>query len=362
MLNLAADFIKHCTPSETTIVYHGGCGDGLAAAAILLKTFQKLFGEIPKTKFASPGVVAKLNIHSKYIIFVDVAIDKEKEYILGLAKNSNILVLDHHLIVNNLNEFGIPFVHPDLFSKIPGVRYPGAKLAFDVCSILADTKDMDWIAAIGLIHDVGAEHWKPFMDKVFIKYKELGKITYTYSGKIGELVSIITAGQELRKGNELALKVLLEADRPSDILDAKIPEVEDLLEVNKGREEELKYYVANWEKLADYNRKLNLVIYDVELKHKISSALSTALSKRHPDLTFIVMNQESPSVLKLNFRQTLEKVDCNWLAKASTEPFGGNGGGHKPASGGRIHPKYKEKFKEFVKDLLKARLNKTEQN
>jgi single-stranded DNA-specific DHH superfamily exonuclease len=355
-LTKAADFIKNCDPKQTTIVYHGGCGDGLASAAILLKTFQKLFEELPKTKFASPGVVAKLNIHSKYIIFVDTAVDQEKNYLLNLAKESKILVLDHHPVNNDLNKDGILHVHPAFFSDVPGVRYPGAKLTFDVCSLITDTKDMDWIAAIGLIHDVGAEYWKPFMDKVFLKYKELGKVTYTYSGKIGELVSLITAGQELRNGNELSLKVLFEAERPSDILEAKLPDVEDLMEVNKGREEELKYYVDNWEQLADYNKKLGLVIYDVELKHKISSALSTVLSKKHPDLIFIVMNQEGPSVLKLNFRQTLEKIDCNWLAKESTAEFGGSGGGHKPASGGRIHPKYKEKFKEFVKDLLKARL------
>jgi single-stranded DNA-specific DHH superfamily exonuclease len=358
MLNLAADFIKHCNPKETTVVYHGGCGDGLAAAAILLRTFQKLFGEMPKAKFASPGVVAKLNLHSKTIIFVDLAVDQEKDYLLNLAKNSKILILDHHQVSNNLNKEGILHVHPDFFSKIPGVRYPGSKLTFDVCSILTDICDLDWIVAIGLIHDVGAEHWKPFLDKVFAKYPELGRKTYTYEGKIGQLVSIITAGQELKNGNELALKVLLEADRPSDILDAKIPEVEDLLEVNKERMKEFNYYVENWEKLADYNRKLKLVIYDVDLKHKISSALSTALSKRNPNLLFIIMNQESPSVLKINFRQTLEKVDCNWLAKESTKPFGGSGGGHKPAAGARIHPKFKEKFKEKVRELLKEKQGK----
>jgi single-stranded DNA-specific DHH superfamily exonuclease len=355
-LTKAADFIKESKPEETVVVYHGGCGDGLAAAAILQRTFFKLFGSMPKAKFASPSVVSKLNLHNKTIIFADLAVDQEKDYVLGLAKNSRILILDHHQMVNNLNKEGILHVHPDLFGKIPGVRYPGAKLAFDVCSLITNIDDLDWLVLIGLFHDVGAEYWKPFIDKVFAKYKELGKVTYEYKGKIAELVAIMTSGQEMKRGNELALKVLQEAERPSDILEAYSPEVEELIAANKEREKELTYYLDNWEKLADYNRKLKLVIYDVELKHKISSALSTALSKRHPDLTFIVLNQESPSVLKLNFRQTLEKVDCNWLAKASTEPFGGSGGGHKPASGGRIHPKFKEKFKEKVRELLKEKL------
>jgi single-stranded DNA-specific DHH superfamily exonuclease len=353
MLDKAADFIKHSDPKETVVVYHGGCGDGIAAAAIMLKTFQKLFGEMPKVKFASPGVVAKLNLHSNTIIFVDLAVDQEKDFLLNLAKNSRILILDHHQLQNNMNDFGILHVNPDMFSKIPGVRYPGAKLTYDTCSLIADTSDMDWIAAIGLVHDVGAEHWKPFLDSMFAKYKELGKVTYEYKGKIGKLVSIITAGQELKHGNEIALKVLLEAERPSDILDEKVPEVSELVELDKAREEEITHYVDSWEKLADIDRKLKLAIYDVELKHKISSALATVLSKAHPEYLFVIMNQESPAVLKLNFRQTLSKVDCAQLAKESTKDFGGSGGGHKPAAGGRIHPKYKEKFKEKLKELLK---------
>jgi single-stranded DNA-specific DHH superfamily exonuclease len=188
---------------------------------------------------------------------------------------------------------------------------------------------------------------------VFAKYKELGKVTYEYKGKIGKLVSIITAGQELKHGNEIALKVLLEADRPSDILDEKVPEVSELVELDKAREEEISYYLDNWEKLAEIDSKRKVAIYDVDLKHKISSALATVLSKAHPDYLFIIMNKESPAVLKLNFRQTLSKIDCAQLAKESTKPFGGSGGGHKPAAGGRIHPKYKEKFKEKVRELLK---------
>ncbi|MEM2874073.1 MAG: DHHA1 domain-containing protein [Candidatus Nanoarchaeia archaeon] len=354
MLNKAALFIKESSPKETIVVYHGGCGDGIAAAAILLKVFLKLFHEAPRAKFASPSVITKLALHQKNIIFVDLAVDQERKYLLELKKKSKILIIDHHQLTNNMNKEGILHIHPDLFSKIPSVRYPGAKLVFDICSRIAKIDDLDWIAAVGMVHDISAEYWKTFIDKVFAKYPELGKKTYTYEDKIGQLASIITAGQELKNGNELALKVLLEAERPSDILETRIPEAEDLLEADKARMEELNYFVDNWEKLASYDRKLKLVIYDVDLKHKISSALSTTLAKKYPDLLFIIMNQESPSVLKINFRQSLEKIDCSWLAKVSTEFFGGSGGGHKPAAGGRIHPKYKEQFKTKVKELLRG--------
>lgn len=354
MLKSAAEFIKQCEPSETTIVYHGGCGDGITAAAILLRTFKKHFGAMPKSKFASPGAVGKLALSSKFVVLVDLAVGQEKDYLTRLAQNSNILILDHHELTSNLNkEANILQVHPSLFSDIPGVSYPGAKLAFDACSLLADIQELDWLAAVGLVHDVAGKAWKGFIDSVFNKYKELGKKSYTYESKLGEISSILTAGQEIKNGNALALKVCLEAQRPSDILEESLPETSTLVEINKEREKELKYYVDNWEKLAEFDKKLSLVFYDVDLKHRISSAIATSLSLKNPDLLFVIMNKESPAVLKINFRQAQQKVDCAWLARASTEPFGGAGGGHKPAAGARIPPKYKEKFKERVRELLK---------
>jgi single-stranded DNA-specific DHH superfamily exonuclease len=358
MLDKAAEFIKNCDPKETTIVYHGGCGDGLAAAAIMLKAFQRVHGEMPKAKFASPGNVHKVSLYSKYIIFDDLAADQEKDYMLQVARNSKVLILDHHKIANDLNEEGILHVNPELFTKLPGVRYPGAKLTFDVCSLIADVKDMDWLAVVGTIHDGGGEFWKPFIDKTFAKYPELGKPVYGYEGKLAKLTSILTAGQDLKRGNEVVLKILIEAERPSDILDATIPEVNDLLELRKAREKEVQHYLDNWEKLADIDRSLGLVFYDIDFKYKVSSALSTAISMKYPDFIFVVMNKENSSVLKLNFRQTKEKIDCSWLAGASTAEFGGQGGGHRVAAGGRIHPKYKEKFKEKVRELVKQRLRK----
>ncbi|HKZ49783.1 MAG TPA: DHHA1 domain-containing protein [Candidatus Nanoarchaeia archaeon] len=359
MLDKAAEFIKQCDPKDTTIVYHGGCGDGITAGAILLRTFQKYFGEMPKAKFASPSTLSSLSLHSKYVIFTDLPAGAEIDYVLKLSERSNVMIIDNHEITKNLNSERIVQVHPDFFeTKIPKQNHTGAILTYEVCSRVINIEELDWLAAVGLIHDVSGEAWKPFLDKVFAKYRELGKVSYKYQGKIGEIVSILTASQELKGGNELALKVCLEADRPSDILEAKIPEVSELIEVYKERTKEFEHFMDSWEKLAEIDRKIGLVFYELELKHKLASAIATTLSQRNPDLLFVVMQKEKPSKLKISFRQTLSKVDCNWLAKASTAEFGGEGGGHKPAGAGSIHPKYKEKFKEKVRELVKQKLGK----
>jgi len=120
MLNEAADFIRNCKPKNTAVVYHRGCGDGISAAAILIKTFEKYFGERPaKIIYANPGKLdlVKIPAFYEYIIFTDLAADQNLKEVLRWSKRSKIAVFDHHTIANNLNEHGILHVHPDLFQK-----------------------------------------------------------------------------------------------------------------------------------------------------------------------------------------------------------------------------------------------------
>ncbi len=204
MLEKAANFLKNCNPDETIVVYHKGCGDGIAASAILGKFFKKTKGGVPK-KFLAIGYdedfamfVKKILSQSiKNVIFADLSLDKFPELLLELAKKFRILILDHHTLVNDMNKHGILHIHPDFISKIQSAKYCGAKLTYDVCSKAVNMEDTNWLAAVGIIHDVGSAEWKSFIDEVYSKFPELksGYDIYGFDSKLGELVALISASK-----------------------------------------------------------------------------------------------------------------------------------------------------------------------
>ena len=80
MLEKAAKFLENCNPDETIVVYHKGCGDGIAACAILGKFFKKTKDGVPK-KFIAIGydedfamfVKKILNMNIRNVIFADLS-------------------------------------------------------------------------------------------------------------------------------------------------------------------------------------------------------------------------------------------------------------------------------------------------
>jgi len=357
MLLRAAEWIKNSKPEETVIVYHAGCGDGIASAALLLRTYQSIFGELPKTIAASPNRLSKFNIKSNYIIFADIAADAWYDFVLKLAERSKILVLDHHILAKDLNPFGILHVNTQFVSDLPGTHFPGAKLVYDVCSKLIDCSNFDWLAAIGIVNDLAGEFWKPFLDSVFEHWPELGAKSYGFESKIGYLASVLNASQDARRGEEKALDLCLKAERPADILEQKLPEARYLIKIMNARKAELDYYVQNWKKIAVIHPKEKLVWLYLKPRYKIASSVATVLAQKHPDQLFVVLNEEADRI-KISFRQTKALIDCSWLAQTAAEQFGGRGGGHPEAAGAAISPKHLDAFKEKVLELVRAKLSK----
>ena len=354
MLNEAADFIRNCKPKNTAVVYHRGCGDGISAAAILIKTFEKYFGERPaKIIYANPGKLdlVKIPAFYEYIIFTDLAADQNLKEVLRWSKRSKIAVFDHHTIANNLNEYGILHIHPDLFQKeLEGSRYCGAKLTYDICSLVADIQDLDWLAGVGIINDVGGTAWKKFLDKIYNNYPELSKSKkkYDFSSQLGEIASLFSSGKDRAGGERLALEVALDAENPKDLLDCS-GKAAILCKYRKSREDEIKYYTDDWKNKAE--KYGNLIIYEISPKNEIISAVSTIISMQVKNKTVVVLRINNGSI-KISYRNQNSKVDCNKLAMQLAKEFNGIGGGHPQASGGLISENKLEEFKKRLIELL----------
>ena len=354
MLNEGADFIKNCKPKKTAVVYHRGCGDGISAAAVLIKTFERHFNERPaKIIYANPGRLDIVRIPSyyEYIIFVDLAADQNVKELSQWSENAKIAIFDHHKINQDMNKHGILHVHPDIFQKkIESSRYCGAKLTYDICSLVADISDFDWIAGVGIINDVGGSAWKKFLDGIYSKYPELNqsKKKYDFSSQLGEIASLFSAGKDRAGGERLALEVAIGAESPKDLIDCT-GKAALLGKYKKQRETEISSYTTDWKSKAEvYN---NLVIYEIHPKYEIVSPISTIISMQEKKKTVVILRVDGDYV-KVSYRNQTATIDCNKLAMQLSELFGGTGGGHPQAAGGIIPVKNLDAFRKKLIDSL----------
>ncbi|MBI4095240.1 MAG: DHH family phosphoesterase [DPANN group archaeon] len=364
MLAAAADFIRKCRPEKTVIVYHKTCGDGICATAVIARTFKKLTNKFPKIiPYAYDEDFGKLTAEiKKYgsVIFLDLSIDKYKDELLKLKNSSDVLIIDHHELTNNMNENGILHIHPKFFYSGNSSRYVGAKLAYDICSQLADIFEMSWLAAAGLIHDVGSEDWKKFMDDVYRQFPELreGKNIYGFDCRLGQIVSVITAASFSAQAEKIAIGLCIEAKDPMAILERKYPEAVKLMNFKDKINKDIKKYVNNWKSLCNYNIDLNLAVCEIKSRHAIGGPVSTILSLKNTDIIFVTYKVGS-KIVNFNIRNQNIKINCSDLAKNVTAKLeNGTGGGHIPAAGGSFAAKDLNRFLELLPKIAKEMLKK----
>ena len=363
LLKKAAQFLKQAGPASTAIVYHKACGDGIAAAAIVARTIKKYSGTHPKKIIAYAynedfKKLSKELSKFKFAIFVDLAIDRNKDELIALSKSTKVLIVDHHELTNNLNESSILHVHPKFFYAGNSSRYVGAKLAYDICAEVADIREMCWLAGIGLVHDIGSEDFKEFMNQIYRKFPELrdGKNIYGFESRLGQIVSVITAASYGPKAETAAVKLCIEANDPMAILESKYAEARLLMHLKEEINKEIKHYVNNWKKEATHDTKLNLAVYEIKSKHNITGPVSTILSLKNPEVIF-VMYKKINNLVKISVRSQTKRINCDTLTKRlAMNLTNGIGGGHVPAAGGSFAAKDLKKFLELLPKFVKAQL------
>ncbi|MEK6807862.1 MAG: DHHA1 domain-containing protein [Nanoarchaeota archaeon] len=361
MLQKAADFLRHCNPEETAIVYHKGCGDGICAAAILGKFFQKTKQAIPR-KFLSLGYDEHLEDFAKKLllldvttlIFTDLSIDKYPELLEKLAKKFQLLILDHHTVINNMNEKNILHVHAQFFSKIPGARYCGSKLTYDACSKITDMSDAGWLAIAGIVNDVGGEAWKDFFDDVYKKFPYLkgGDDIYGFHSTVGKLVSLLNASKVGVAKEVRTIKLCINTEDPRDILEFKSDIAKELNYWRSKMDKEIENYTQNWKNLSEIFPKTNLALLEIKTKLPIASAVSTSLSLDNPEYIFCIYKKKTNQVI-FSIRSQGDRVNCHELAIEATKNFeDGAGGGHPRAAGARVLRKDFELFKAQLPEIV----------
>ena len=202
----------------TTVLCHSDA-DGVAAGAIMYETLKRLgFKELtilvtgkgenaytPKTK----RLTAETNPATLFVL--DLGCKEEP-----VVPDVPTLFVDHH------RPLGVP-PEGTLISSYTWEPIPNSSLlVWWLCSEVADVSDLDWVAAVGTLSDLGDKAPFEIVPQAKKKYK---------AKWLKEATALVNAARRSSSGDaETALWAILKASHPREIVEGATPEAQRLWE------------------------------------------------------------------------------------------------------------------------------------
>jgi len=340
--------IKECFKLRQKLVVHHRDVDGNCSAALLLKFFD--FDTISiKDPFVSYDMVNELvDKNPQLIVFLDLAVDEHWENMVSLKqklKSTKIVVLDHHVIRKDLNDFGILHINPRF--SIPEAYVPTSLMVFDMLKEFGvNIEKQMWIAAIGTISDYGHKTNPDFMKRAKQVYPDLMKGGQPIKTKLGDASKTIYSGIICRGeyGSRYALNTLVKSSSFEDFSENK-----NLSEWRKTVDVEIKAVLDDFKK----NKQVDgdAIFYEIKSQLNITAILANILAEKNPE-KFIVVGKQSDDGWKVSTRgaRTPKKTVDLSIAVSEAAKGIGYGGGHPQAAGALVHNW--EKFKERISQKI----------
>lgn len=278
-----------------------------------------------------------------WVAITDKSVDSNPALFKEAEKHCKFLVFDHHKILADLNSDKTIFAKAQYINpKIDGSLYPTTKLVYDLFSKYADLTDLDWIAAVGIIADMAQKQWIEFLDKTFAKYN-VDKGTNYFDTPIGKVSALISVADTCGKSDE-SFEILNSAKSYNEMHKSKLKEYQAAVqkEINRILEE----FETKSEKYKEW------YYYEIESQYSLNSMISTILSMRERNKAFIVV-QKANLHYNISARRQDNMVAMNeLLGKAVFGLEDANGGGHRPAAGGKFLIKDKDIAKKRIVEML----------
>ena len=272
---LFAKFVSETPRDARVLVFHDSDADGVTAGVVLFRTLERLgfshvaLGAPTRERDAwSEGNRAVIRGHSPQTLFVlDLGSRDEP-----LIENGTTMFIDHH------RPDGLP-PGATLISAYAWDPIPNTSLiVYDVCSPLATVEDLDWIAAIGALSDVGERAPFPLLAAVKDRYamKDLKEAT-----------TLVNAARRATVYQpERAVRALLEHATARDLVQSTSEDVAALREAR----EEVKQEMAEAKKSAPKFAG-NVALIRVKSKCQVHPVIAQIWRTRLPKYVVIVANE-----------------------------------------------------------------------
>jgi len=334
------EFVKGISKDDVVAVLHDTDPDGVSSGVVVAKAVEKLRGKPIDLRLNQASNEKQLSERSlellkstgvTFLITTDMALDQDPENLKKVASFAKVVVIDHHKIYSDINSDNIVMVKAEYMDdSIIAAKYPTAKLAYDLFSLVVDLSDIDWIACIGTICDIAYDQWSDFVKEVFARYNVEMKenIFDTRLARAGVMISQVE-GYDSSKVKD-CFEVLNEASSFQDVLDSRLKQWSDIFEgqLNKW----IRIFEEKMEKEEDHE----LVVFQIESELSIKSNLCTIFGLRFPHKT-LILYQVKDDLVVVSARRGDMKVAVNELLEKSVKGFPeARAGGHPVAAGATL--------------------------
>lgn len=345
-------FIKELNSNTKIALLHDADPDGVCSAVIFAKAIERLRNKkinyIIKQKHndiaISDETIKKLKqLKPDWLVITDKSVDTNPKSVKEAEKYCCLLIFDHHKILADLNSERTIFAKSHYFGlKIDPSYYPTTKLVYDTFSKYTDLTDLDWIAAVGIIADYAQKEWKDFLNKVFEKYK-VEKGSNYFDTPIGKVSALIASADAYGKPED-AFEILYNTKSYQEMHKSKLKEYQ--MTVQKEIDRILDEFDSKAEKYDDF------YYYEINSPYLLNSRISTIVSMKEPNKTFIVLQREG-DYYTISTRRQDKKIALNeLLAKAVEGLTNASGGGHVAAAGGKFLAKDMDIVKKRIIEML----------
>ena len=360
-LKPAIDYLQKIDEDDQVMIIHHWDMDGTSSATIVSKILEEIRGR-PAEKVSIPAKRAyhlsdedreKLEDMDKLIV---LDFNLEAEELESLNENhADVLVVDHH---NFESVPDIPFVNPrqqDSDSYIPC-----SKICLDISENFGISKDLEWIAGLGVIQDFGVASCPELFEEIEEDYdtylpEKLDQQQLAKNCEFGRYSSVLNIKPYRDSAHfaKLAYEALMNSDDLKE-LEAQ-EEYRQVYEVYLEMQDEFNDAVENYEEEREIDREKMIIFFQLESDFNITSSIATNMSAKTPEWIHIVV-QNKEGEINVSARCQSGRVDLGDLMqqalpeKAVEEQA--EAGGHRKAAGASMQPEYYEDWKQNLLEMI----------
>jgi|GEM_PF-46504 len=315
-------FVDRIQPDNSVVVLHDSDADGLTAGVVLQLALSR--AGFDKVKLVTPD--RQRNAWTPANRERVIAAAPNSLFILDLGSQSEPVIagvptcfIDHH------RPEGVPpgdtLISAYTWEPIPNTSL----LVWELCSSLTDVSDLDWIAAIGTVSDLG--------EKAPFEMLAVAKSRYT-AKYLKEASALINAARRASQYNpEVAVRALLTHDSPRSLVNSNTQEVEQLRKARK----EVQVAIEQVKKAAPVFSG-NVALVRINSPCQIHPLIAQSWRTRLPKYIVMVANEGYiPGRVNFSVRTASGINVLDFLNSVDLSPGEGSyGHGHDSASGGSL--------------------------
>ncbi len=332
----AYDFIQGISEGDNLALLSHNDLDGISSAKVVNYVFKAKIVKFLSYSDLDENLVSELEMEGiNKIIITDILIT-DRNFITGLEKFAEILILDHHVSVNDFNSKKCVFL-------IGEEGYCAAFLCYELLSEIKDLSNLDWLVACASISDFCNVKNEAWMKKAFKKY---GEIYSSDMVKPGFDFQALNKSKFHRMQWDLTLALIYFINSPEKVfysIKAEVWDIEDLGKYIGRVQGEIDSVLVKFE--TEKKSFPGGYYFEFKPMFQIGTIIGNIISIKYPDKNIIIVKPMNEGYT-VNARRNDRKDSMPDLLKVCMKGFDdSNSGGHIPAAGGFFPKKYLEEFK-----------------